>query len=174
MFYSMCSHDTPSRVPLIWRSQNEDHQMGNCKESLNKNQQDHQQSSSSSTPAGGEKHRSNYHQHVPVSLVLAILATYLFLGAIMFSVWEGWSFLDSIYFCFITVSTIGFGDFAPGHAGSKVVSLDASKNEHLHLFACCAYLIFGLVLVAMSFSLVQEEITAKCSQLANSLGLVKH
>lgn len=94
----------------------------------------------------------------------------------MFSVWEGWSFLDSVYFCFITISTIGFGDFAPGQTGSKLASnpSDSNKNEHVHLFACCAYLIFGLVLVAMSFSLVQEEVTAKCAQVANALGLVKH
>ncbi len=31
----------------------------------------------------------------------------------LFSSWESWSFSDSIYFSFITLSTIGFGDLSP-------------------------------------------------------------
>jgi potassium channel subfamily K protein 9 len=32
-------------------------------------------------------------------------------GAILFHVQEGWSLFDSLYYTFITLSTIGFGDF---------------------------------------------------------------
>lgn len=31
----------------------------------------------------------------------------------MFIQRQEWDFLNSIYFCFITLSTIGFGDFVP-------------------------------------------------------------
>jgi len=39
--------------------------------------------------------------------------TALILGSLLFVHYEGWSFFDSVYFSFVTVSTIGFGDMVP-------------------------------------------------------------
>ena len=33
---------------------------------------------------------------------------------IVFQLQEGWTFSQAIYYCFITLSTIGFGDFVAG------------------------------------------------------------
>lgn len=35
----------------------------------------------------------------------------LFVGAAAFSYFEGWSFFNASYYCFVTHTTIGFGDF---------------------------------------------------------------
>lgn len=51
---------------------------------------------------------------VPISVTLFILSSYIILGAVLFSAWESWSFLEGAYFCFITLSTIGLGDYVPG------------------------------------------------------------
>ena len=43
-----------------------------------------------------------------------ILAGYIFAGSMLFTLWEEWDYLTGSYFCFITLSTIGFGDIVPG------------------------------------------------------------
>uniref|UniRef100_A0A0M3IXL9 Ion_trans_2 domain-containing protein n=1 Tax=Ascaris lumbricoides TaxID=6252 RepID=A0A0M3IXL9_ASCLU len=44
---------------------------------------------------------------VPLSLVFFTMFAYLVAGSIIFCVWEGWTFLDSFYFCYISLTTIG-------------------------------------------------------------------
>ena len=44
---------------------------------------------------------------VPSLYVLAFLIAYFVLGATLFSQWEEWSFLEGLYFSFITLTTIG-------------------------------------------------------------------
>ena len=63
-------------------------------------------------------------ERVPPLPVLAFFSVYLVIGAVLFSAWEGWSFLEGFYFTFITLTTIGFGDFVPGDSISNVESSD--------------------------------------------------
>lgn len=44
---------------------------------------------------------------VPIWLCVFLVVSYIFGGAYLFSEREDWSFLDSVYFCFITLTTIG-------------------------------------------------------------------
>ena len=53
---------------------------------------------------------------IPITTCLLILISYIIFGAVLFSAWEGWNFLDGAYFCFISLMTIGFGDFVPGNS----------------------------------------------------------
>jgi hypothetical protein len=66
---------------------------------------------------------------------MIIITAYLAIGGVIFNYFEGWSIPESIYFCFITLSTIGmikliefyffnfkqigFGDFVPGQTVGK-------------------------------------------------------
>lgn len=53
-------------------------------------------------------------RHVPIVATIGVLTAYILAGAVIFSITEGWNVLDGAYFCFITFTTIGFGDFVPG------------------------------------------------------------
>ncbi len=42
-----------------------------------------------------------------------ILGSWVALGTIIYSVDEDWSVIESLYFCVMTVTTIGYGDLTP-------------------------------------------------------------
>lgn len=72
--------------------------------------------------------------------------------------------IDGAYFCFVTLSTIGFGDLVP------------NKTFHgpdIQLFACCAYLLLGLAIMAMSLSLLETQLFWKCKGIAVRLKLAR-
>ena len=45
--------------------------------------------------------------------VSILIFFYLLIGTIIFNIVEKWSFLESFFFCIITITTIGLGDFYP-------------------------------------------------------------
>ena len=50
----------------------------------------------------------------PAIQALAImLAIFLAMGTFFYWIVEGWSLLDSLYFCVVALTTVGLGDFAP-------------------------------------------------------------
>ena len=86
----------------------------------------------------GEKCK-NRKLSVPVYVCLIIIAGYLFAGALLFATWEGWDWLTGYYFCFVTLSTVGFGDIVPG-----TELKDWASHEKLVL--CALWLAFRFVL----------------------------
>lgn len=104
---------------------------------------------------------------VPIFVSLMIIALYVLGGALMFSLWEDWNYLEGSYFCFITLSTIGFGDYVPG----SISGADSTDNKE-RLIICCVYLMFGLSILAMCFNLMQEDVRAKFLWLAVKIGLI--
>jgi len=44
---------------------------------------------------------------------LLVFIVIIFAGGVVYSYLESWSFLDSIYFAIVTVTTLGYGDFSP-------------------------------------------------------------
>ena len=48
-----------------------------------------------------------------------LVATYSIVGALIFMAFEDWVFGDSLYFVFITLTTIGYGDLKLKNSGSK-------------------------------------------------------
>jgi hypothetical protein len=107
-------------------------------------------------------------QRVPPLPVICFLLLYLTLGALIFSKWEGWSVPEGFYFCFITLTTIGLGDFVPGDA---VMSLDSTDGQY-KLICSVVYLLLGLAVLSMCFNLIQEEAVEFFIKKAKNCGII--
>lgn len=102
----------------------------------------------------GNTFKSHNHHHstshssptVPISVCIMILICYISLGAVLFHKIQQWGVLESLYFCFASLSTIGFGDLSP--------------QSHLAQYIASGYILVGMAVVAMCFSLIQSELIA--------------
>jgi len=76
-----------------------------------------------------------------------LLMVFMFGGAFVYTTMEPWSYRESLYFCFVTLSTVGFGDYLPSSPQSKVFSI--------------FYMLFGLgvcmLIIAVLTGLVAES-----------------
>ncbi|XP_078670046.1 potassium channel subfamily K member 15-like [Branchiostoma floridae x Branchiostoma belcheri] len=83
-------------------------------------------------------------RRVPVWVIVLLLVIYLLVGAGVLCFWEDWTFVDSLYYTYITASTIGFGDIVP--------------TKQLYVLIVFPYILLGLSLVSNCFRLTQEAI----------------
>lgn len=56
-------------------------------------------------------------------IMIWIMVTLIFSGTFFYSYIEGWSIVDSVYFCVMTMSTIGYGDLVPTTDVSKLFTI---------------------------------------------------
>ena len=100
---------------------------------------------------------------VPPTTCLWVMSVYLLIGTILFAEWEGWNYLDSVYFCVTSLLKIGLGDIVPGvHVGSEV---DAAETlDELKLVINFVYILLGMGIVAMCYYLLKEDVQAKVEQ----------
>ncbi|XP_029449733.1 potassium channel subfamily K member 1 [Rhinatrema bivittatum] len=88
-----------------------------------------------------------------VLLGFIIVSCFFFIPAAIFSVLEeDWNFLESFYFCFISLSTIGLGDYVPGEGYNQ-------KFRELYKIGITCYLMLGLIamlVVLETFCELQE------------------
>jgi voltage-gated potassium channel Kch len=67
----------------------------------------------------------------------------LLLGTVFYRMAEGWSWLDSLYFSVITLSTVGYGDFNPTTPLSKIFTI--------------AYIFLGISIFVSFASMLAKE-----------------
>ncbi|CAH8679700.1 unnamed protein product [Schistosoma rodhaini] len=72
----------------------------------------------------------------------------LTIGAIVFSRYEDWDYLDSFYYCFITLTTIGFGDFVALQRNNSL-----AKRPDYVAFSLI-FILFGLTVVSSVMNLL--------------------
>ena len=79
---------------------------------------------------------------VPVAVLFTLI--YILVGADMYRQWEDWNYIEAIYFIFITISTVGFGDVLPDCPGLFLISY--------------MYILVGLALAGMTINIMMKTI----------------
>lgn len=74
----------------------------------------------------------------PIFLYAALIIA---IGAAMYHWLEGWSWVDSFYFVVVTLTTIGYGDFAPTQPITKLITIFYGLN--------------GVILLLMLFDVIR-------------------
>lgn len=71
----------------------------------------------------------------------------LCVGAVAFSQFEGWSFFHAYYYCFITLTTIGFGDYV------ALQNEQALQNQPKYVTFSFIYILTGLAVIGAFLNL---------------------
>ncbi|XP_072248188.1 potassium channel subfamily K member 6 [Leuresthes tenuis] len=78
--------------------------------------------------------------HFLLLLIVVVLCFFLAPAAVFTVMEVSWTFLDGIYFCFISLCTIGLGDFVPA-------TQPGQKNRALYQVSVMVYLFVGLMMM---------------------------
>ena len=71
-----------------------------------------------------------------------VVLTYLLVGTMVFSVLEGWSPRDALYFCVTALTTVGYGDLVPTSSAGKLFCCFACASSTLtHSSNACSAVI---------------------------------
>jgi voltage-gated potassium channel len=72
----------------------------------------------------------------------------LLTGTLVFWRFEDWTVIEALYFCVVTLTTVGYGDFSPTHAGTQIFAI--------------VYILTGFgVLVALLTSVAEKYLEQK-------------
>jgi potassium channel subfamily K protein 1 len=103
----------------------------------------------SASRLGDKLQRSHMHVIFALTCALFVLIFFFIIPASLYSKIEGWSYLNSFYYCFISLSTVGLGDYVPG---------DHVDQQHRHIYKILStiYLIGGVTVMVWLLQIFSE------------------
>ncbi len=85
--------------------------------------------------------------HDPAFRFLALVVSMILgIGTVFYHTVEGWRWLDSLYFCVMTLATVGYGDFSPHTDAGKIFTM--------------VYVFLGIGLLIAIFTRLAEALLA--------------
>lgn len=93
--------------------------------------------------------RAHMHVFFACTCALFVLVFFFLIPAAVYSHIEGWSYLNSFYYCFISLSTVGLGDYVPGDHVDQ-------KHRHMYKIFSTIYLIVGVMVMVWLLQIFSE------------------
>ena len=87
-------------------------------------------------------------------------------GAYFISIYENIAFFDAFYFCFITMTTIGFGDIVPGISLKIATTLKTLSlcfldfvggDKSGYMLVCTVYILVGMTVFTTIIEIVRRQ-----------------
>ncbi|XP_018557577.2 LOW QUALITY PROTEIN: potassium channel subfamily K member 13 [Lates calcarifer] len=96
---------------------------------------------------GNEDWKPSVYQITLILFVAVLLVACV--AASLYSAMEGWTYLESLYFCFVAFSTVGFGDFVSGQREhhEDTQAYQVANCLLMLLGVCCTYSLFNAISV---------------------------
>lgn len=102
-----------------------------------------------------------------IAVVVGAIATgfvlFLVVPALIFMAIEGWTYRQSAYYCFVSLSTIGFGDFVPGQSTS--IDMPVGVRGVYKICTAC-WLVFGIAFLSLLIAEVQKLFTSSAAAMS--------
>ena len=93
---------------------------------------------------------------VPVTICIVTIFLYMLAGANMYQYVEHWDLLSCLYHAYVTMATIGLGDYFPGKNADI-----RETGIRIYLGVTGVYMTIGMVIISMCFTLISEEAAGK-------------
>ena len=81
----------------------------------------------------------------PILASIFILMLYMMSGAAILAEAQSWSYNDALYYCFVSLFTIGFGGLRP---------------KDPHMWVCALYILMGVTILSTCCHLLHQEVTS--------------
>ncbi|KRZ12888.1 Translation initiation factor IF-2, mitochondrial [Trichinella zimbabwensis] len=97
--------------------------------------------------------------------LLILSSTTITLAALLYQYAEDWSYLEAVYFCFVSFATIGFGDFISSQRTSEISSYKLYSILNfaiLFVGCCCIYSLFNVTSIVIRSLLDQIIASLDC------------
>ncbi|XP_060712135.1 potassium channel subfamily K member 1-like [Hemiscyllium ocellatum] len=87
--------------------------------------------------------------HCLVMFLFTVIGFFLIPAAIFSAIEKDWTYLNAFYFCFISLSTIGLGDYVPGDLDNQIL-------QPLYKISVTFYLLCGLTVMLLLIQTSQK------------------